>query len=327
MRGFNGAALLLRRFFSSMNKPFDLRDLLAVYTRYKLLRPSTVRSYEDAIRCLERFAVAAIPLKDLNVEVLLSHRVWCLERMRATSYNKHRRHLRALMNFALAEGYIQSQPFLKVGPAPVGAKRPKTVPSSWYKRTMALLDSDSVSGLTPAKFWRVLFSVMHFTSMRRRQIVELKWEHVLMSRSALLMSSDGSKSKREWLVPVPAWISQALRDLRSEIELKSGLPVRPEDQVFCLPLLSPGRIKSPRMLDEHISRAFESLSRHLGYTVSAHRVRHTSATVMLERSGNIKAVSDMLGHADIKLTASTYVHPRLGSLRRVQQALSGYKHD
>eukprot|EP01030_Chromulinospumella_sphaerica_P005631 gene5631-5509_t len=162
----------------------------------------------DAIRCLERFTVAAAPLEDLNVEVLLSHRVWCLERMRATSYNKHRRHLRALINFALAEGHIQSQPF-------------------------------------------------------------------------------------------------ELRELRAEIGHKSGLPVKPDDQVFCLPLLTPGRIKSPRMLDEHISRAFEALSRHLGYTVSAHRVRHTSATVMLERSGNIKAVSDMLGHADIKLTAST----------------------
>eukprot|EP01032_Pedospumella_encystans_P011363 gene11363-13215_t len=323
--GFNGAALLLRRFFSSMNQLFDLRDLLAVYTRYKLLRPSTVRSYEDAIRCLERFTVAAAPLEDLNVEVLLSHRVWCLERMRATSYNKHRRHLRALINFALAEGHIQSQPFVKVGPAPVGVKRPKTVPSTWYKRTMAILESDSVSGLNPTKFWRLLFSVMHFTSMRRRQIVELKWEHVLLSRSALLMSSDGSKTQREWLVPVPAWISQELRELRAEIGHKSGLPVKPDDQVFCLPLLTPGRIKSPRMLDEHISRAFEALSRHLGYTVSAHRVRHTSATVMLERSGNIKAVSDMLGHADIKLTASTCVHPRLGSLRRVQQALSGLK--
>ncbi len=276
-------------------------------------------------RNLERFAGTAVLIESINVDVMLAHRAWCLERMRPTSYNKHRRHLRALINFALAEDQIQTQPFAKVGPAPVGVKRPKTVPSSWYKHTMTLLDSDSVSGLNPTKFWRAVFSVMHFTSMRRRQIVELKWEHVLLSRSALLMSSEGSKSKREWLVPVPAWISQALRELRSEIELKSGLPVRPDDQVFCLPLLSPGRIKSPRMLDEHISRAFESLSRHLGYTVSAHRVRHTSATVMLERSGNIKAVSDMLGHADIKLTASTYVHPRLGSLRRVQQSLSGYK--
>lgn len=36
--------------------------------------------------------------------------------------------------------------------------------------------------------------------------------------------------------------------------------MRHEDPVFCLPLLAPGRIKSPRMLDEHISRAFEALS-------------------------------------------------------------------
>ena len=239
-------------------------DLLATYARYRILRPATVASYRDALRNLERFFLACgqecPDTAALAVDQLLSHRAWCLQTMRPTSYNKHRRHLRALLNFALAEGHIQSQPFVKVGPAPVGVKRPKTVPSTWYKRTMALLDSESVRGLNPTKFWRLVFSVMHFTGIRRRQIVELKWEHVLFSRSALLMSSDGSKTQREWLVPVPAWINQALRELRAELELKSGLAVLPEDQVFCLPLIVPRKIKSDRMRDEHISRAFEALS-------------------------------------------------------------------
>ncbi|MBP8149221.1 MAG: phage integrase SAM-like domain-containing protein [Limnohabitans sp.] len=214
-----------------MTNSIDLRALFSLYARYKLLRPATIRSYEDAIRNVERFniestAEATVPLEHLTLDMLLSHRAWCLQYIRPTSYNKHRRHLRALVNFAVSENMLNNQPFNKVGPAPTGARRPKTIAANWYKKAMTLLDDGQVQGLNPTRFWRLLFSVMHFTSMRRRQIVELRWEHVLLSRSALLMASSGSKSMREWVVPVPAWIAQSLRELRAEIEIKSGLSRR-----------------------------------------------------------------------------------------------------
>lgn len=189
---------------------------------------------------------------------------------------------------------------------------------------MVLLDADAVVGLNPTKFWRLAFSVLHFTGMRRRQLVELKWEHVLFGRSALLLAAEGSKSRRELHVPVPAWVVQGLRALRAEIAGTLGRSPLDSEQVFFLPAAAP-KVKAGGLTVGHVSRAFASLSVQLSYVVSAHRVRHTSATVMLERSGNIKAVSDILGHSDINLTARTYVHPRLGALRRVQHSLPGYK--
>jgi integrase len=39
-----------------------------------------------------------------------------------------------------------------------------------------------------------------------------------------------------------------------------------------------------------------------------HECRHTAATIMLANGVPIEAVSKVLGHADIRMTASTYAH-------------------
>lgn len=45
-----------------MNHEFDLRDLLALYKKHKLLRPAMLTSYADAVINLERFNSAGVRL-------------------------------------------------------------------------------------------------------------------------------------------------------------------------------------------------------------------------------------------------------------------------
>lgn len=67
-------------------------ELLATYVRYRILRSATVTNYQDALRNLERYFLSlgheCPPVDRLTIDHLLAHRQWCLERMRATSYNK-----------------------------------------------------------------------------------------------------------------------------------------------------------------------------------------------------------------------------------------------
>lgn len=313
-----------------------LKNLLTLYFKHRLIRPATVICYQDAVISLERFTIetqeSTTRLSDLTVDRLLNYRQWCLTRMRPTSFNKHRRHLRALLNFSVAQALIDRSPLLQVSPAPTGQRRPKTVDRRWYKKSIALLSGDSdtsVRGLAPAWFWRTLLGVMHFTGMRRRQVIELQWQHVNLTNHSLLLASEGSKSRKEWVVPIPKWLAGLLRDLKVRAGTQLCGQPEPTDQVFCLPLHSrnPSRFKSSRMNETHLSKGFLSLSKHLGYTISAHRVRHTSATVMLAGSNNLKAVCDFLGHSDINLTANTYVHPSLATLRRAQRKMPEYESD
>ena len=56
-----------------------------------------------------------------------------------------------------------------------------------------------------------------------------------------------------------------------------------------------------------------------------HALRHTFATRYIENGADIKSISEMLGHADIKTTLKLYVHPSLESKRRCIQQISFLK--
>ena len=49
-----------------------------------------------------------------------------------------------------------------------------------------------------------------------------------------------------------------------------------------------------------------------------HALRHTYATRCIEQNVDVKSVSEMLGHSDVRITLQTYVHV---SLRHKQQAV------
>ena len=63
---------------------------------------------------------------------------------------------------------------------------------------------------------------------------------------------------------------------------------------------------------EYVSHMIERVSmKRLGRRVSAHALRHSAATVLLERTGKMQAVSEYLGHADPATTLRFYAHQAL----------------
>jgi integrase len=62
---------------------------------------------------------------------------------------------------------------------------------------------------------------------------------------------------------------------------------------------------------EYVSMRIKRLGRKiLGRDISAHTLRHSRATERLVKTGRIKAVQDMLGHANSSTTINLYVHDK-----------------
>lgn len=55
-----------------------------------------------------------------------------------------------------------------------------------------------------------------------------------------------------------------------------------------------------------------------------HTLRHTFATNCVENGMDVKALSELLGHADVKITLNRYVHPTMDSKRKQIGALSDF---
>ena len=55
-----------------------------------------------------------------------------------------------------------------------------------------------------------------------------------------------------------------------------------------------------------------------------HTLRHTFATNCVENGMDVKALSEFLGHSDVKITLNRYVHPTMDSKRKQIRALSDF---
>lgn len=58
--------------------------------------------------------------------------------------------------------------------------------------------------------------------------------------------------------------------------------------------------------------------------INFHALRHTFATNCVENGMDIKSLSEILGHSDVKMTLNRYVHPTMDSKRRQIGELSGF---
>ena len=57
--------------------------------------------------------------------------------------------------------------------------------------------------------------------------------------------------------------------------------------------------------------------------LSFHSLRHTYATLCIEKGMDIKTLSELLGHADVKITLNTYVHSSDSLKKKYVKRLAG----
>ena len=55
-----------------------------------------------------------------------------------------------------------------------------------------------------------------------------------------------------------------------------------------------------------------------------HALRHTFATRCIENGGDPKSLSEILGHSDVSITLSLYVHPSIDQKRKCMNNMSAY---
>ena len=121
----------------------------------------------------------------------------------------------------------------------------------------------------------------------------------------IIQSPKTKTSLRE--IPIPDFLSSILKMFKNfdEVFLLSGteFPIEPHK---CY-------MRYKKILKENGIQEY-----------SFHTLRHTFATRCVEYGFDIKTLSEILGHKDIKTTLSTYVHPSMDSKRKQIEKLKPY---
>lgn len=289
--------------------PASLDGLVGRYCHETVLRPASQVDYANAVRIFQRDTGVA-DMRAVSRDTVIQWRDAIIRRASLTTWNTYRRQMKTLFNFAMKNGWLEGNPFTEVKPLAF-LKRKKTVSKRVLNEAILSLSGDSTP-IKPGWFWAAAFKLLYYTGMRRRQLTSLRWRDIDFDRKTILLSIEGSKSKREWEIPIPAQCEEELRELhRASKQRRTHLE---NCQVFWIQLFVSG-YAGQEMTPRQVSAAFKRLSDHTGVTVSPHRLRHTMATALATgKNPDLKSLQYLLGHSNLATTLE-YVSPEMSQLR------------
>jgi len=176
-----------------------------------------------------------------------------------------------------------------------------------------------------------VLSLVAMTGLRRGEALALTWADVDHDSSTLrvrrslsrvdgeLVSTSPKTAKSRRALPMSPQVSellQAHRQQQDDERQRAGSLWQDTDLVFTTEL---GKPMDPRNVLRTVARSAERVG--IEHRVGVHSLRHSAATAMLEAGVNLKAVSDLLGHTDIRMTANTYGHVSDATSRAAMDAL------
>ncbi len=212
----------------------------------------------------------------------------------ATTLGRQLAAVRSLYRFLLREGVVQADPAAGVRPPRARRRLPGT------------LDPDEVAGLLDGADPEdplqardaALFELIYTSGLRLSEVVGLDLAD--LDRSEGLVRVVGGKGAKDRIVPVGRQALQALA---------AWLQHRPAWADPASPAIFVGR-HGGRLGGRSVQRRLQRMARRRGVQrrVHPHMLRHSFATHLLESSGDLRAVQELLGHQDI---ASTQVYTHL----------------
>jgi integrase/recombinase XerC len=274
----------------------------------RTLSPHTVSAYR---RDLERFIAFCDNQKLPDWRQVKGHHVRAFvaecHRKGASGKSLQRRlsSLRTFFNYLVREGHTRANPALDISAPKTAQRLPKT------------LDPDQVSQLLSVEGakWhtrrdRAILELFYSSGLRLAELAGANLSSIDIADGSIRVVGKGSKERQ---LPVGAMALDALKEwlaVRSELPSTKAVIVDAE----ALFLSERGKRISHRNVQARIKHW--TLSQDIPGNVHPHMLRHSFASHMLESSGDLRAVQELLGHADIS-TTQIYAHLNFQHLAEV----------
>jgi integrase/recombinase XerD len=272
-----------------------LRDSIADFLEHLEVERGLARNTIDAYRTdladyadfLERLRVARpAAVGEEHVRRFARQR---LERLSARSVSRHLSCLRSFHAYLVATGAAPADPTARVA-APRAARRlPDVLSVPEIETLLAAVDTATPLGVRD----RALIEVAYGAGLRVSELLSLEFSSVFLDEGYLRCVGKGSKER---VVPIGSaavdWVRRYRRDARPALARAQAT-----DVVF---LNARGRPLSRMGFWKILQRWVAAAG--IRERVRPHSLRHSFATHLLEGGADLRAVQQMLGHADIATT-------------------------
>ena len=275
-------------------------DFLAHLAVERQASAHTLDAYRRDLGALAGWArgrdLLALDGNDLRTFVAAEHR-------RGLSPKSLQRRLsacRSLYRWLLKQGRLPASPADGVRAPKAPRKLPQVLDVDEAVQ-LVQLPTDAPLGLRD----RALLELFYSSGLRLSEVCTLRWGDLDFEAGLVTVLGKGSKQR---IVPVGSHARAALQAWRDEVHGTDDTPVFPGRG---------GRPITPRAVQLRIKQL--AMKQGVFKRIHPHLLRHSFASHVLESSGDLRGVQELLGHADIA-TTQIYTHLDFQHLAKVYDA-------
>jgi integrase/recombinase XerC len=277
---------------SPAEHPF-VSDFLSHMIRERRLSPHTAEGYAHDVRVLlELTREHESALQDLQIHQI--RRFIARLHGRGLGGKSLARMLsawRGFFNYLARDHGFTRNPCTGVRPPKSPKSLPKALSPDEATRLVSFRQDDPLAVRD-----RAMFELLYSSGLRLSELTSLSLGDVSFADATVRVTGKGNKTR---VVPVG---SHALLALQAWLPVRESLSHRSESALF---LNQRGDAISPRTVQSRLKSW--GIKQGLPGHVHPHMLRHSFASHVLQSSGDLRAVQEMLGHASIS-TTQVYTH-------------------
>ena len=277
----------------------DIADFIAALLLEKGLSTNTSDAYSGDLLLFRQFL--SDRGKTTSDEVVRSDITQFLEAERdngkaATTRMRRVAALRGFFGFLVAQGILKSAPSELIESSRRGRVLPRVLSEEETQNLVEMIDADDARSLRD----RAMIELLYGCGLRVSELCALRLDDIVADGELLRIMGKGSKER---LVPIGRAAGNALFNYLDKARPTFKKEQAYESVIFITRLGRPFTRQGVfKLLRERAAASGISADR-----VSPHVLRHSFASHMLQHGADIRAIQEMLGHADIG-TTQIYTH-------------------
>lgn len=248
--------------------------------------------YQNGWRMLE-----SLPVVDMRLDCITTSVVDTLElKGSGANQNNALRTLRRMLSLAHEYAILQAAPRIKL-------RKEKQRTAIWDTKS-----EEALLKVAPQPL-KDVFLLCHDSGMRPDEVISLRWDDILWDKS-LIFVREGKTRKSTRYVPLSDRVRAALR-VRFD---RNNAVLQRFKSEWVFPSKRPNT-KAGHITHTAIEKPFRQARKaaKLPKELVLYSARHSFATDLLDRSGNLMLVKEVLGHESVT-TTQKYLHPALKNI-------------
>jgi len=282
--------------------PTHLTEFLNYLQNVRQLSPHTLSSYQRDLTKFSQFCQKQAFVSPQNVDTAaIRHWTASLHRsgLNGRSIQRALSAVRSFYKFRNRLHQDRHNPAMGVQAPKASKTLPKALDVDQMQQLLATEGSDWLSLRD-----RAMMELFYSSGLRLSELAGLDLSAIDLNDQLVTVTGKGNKTRT---LPLGSFAIKALKDwlkVRNDISHHSAA-------IF---ISKRGQRISPRTIQARLKKA--AGEQQLGQQVHPHMLRHSFASHMLESSGDLRAVQELLGHANIS-TTQVYTHLDFQHLAKV----------